>query len=947
MIALHPKLGQGIDYQDALKAVDPEAYAAPKLLACAERIAASPGCGHIVFCEPTAVHKWLVETLVARGVPRERIAVLNAIETKPADRIRIARQFNGIAAEPPKPGACGSGSSQRVEPTYDVLIANSVANEGLDAQTRTCALHHLDLPWTSSDLEQRNGRAIRQGNEHAAVRIYYYLSERSMDWYRYQLIQGKRAWLSAVLESQARDTSNPGAQQSLSDEEILMMISRNPEQTKRALENRRETLQAEARAKMAREASSLLIQASARFRDARDTTDADKAARLRAEGEDRLKDLRRIAVDAWPWAKWTAQVREVEVMVPSQESAPVFEGLRAQLPSGTFVEFGRILETDAGRQIGKRDLGSVTWDLLGADDVRRLALQPAALEAGETWPDEVSADYTAALLDHILRTLKLGASFADLQWRGASDAWFTRWWPHVERGVCEGLAGAAVPKDDDDVGYPLLAGDKLVLAHSEALRTGELLPPTMAGWRRFLELAPASGLKHHDLRQAALAWWDRRLPRGIITAAPGDPPESTQEAEPALPPETPPRIQKPIPPAFTDHVVRNFNAGPGFRLRLEHRGAQDRFVFAIAREAAGPDDAAASFDVSGSDITDARWLDPSVRPAQQRNLVERLERALADAALAEAAEDGETLPDTRSSLQPFIDALQRLGRASHCVDLPRTLDLSRTDPMRALATLLHDLAEPTSRTPEGLALQFEEAQLLATTEALRDPDVLAFRSVDEILDRVWGSLDKEVPLTKIHRRSGGLAVEPAAIGGDLGAQWVLVREEASDTRYRLRQVDVAVQACNSERCGITAATGELRAGQQVYRVDERRATFLRDLVDQVSDLERTLRDAPRLLADVRQLLFLAGALLDTRRCQGKEQAAALRAFEQAKHYHDLARRHLVAGKTAVAAERIHAAMRRIATAAAQIAEDCAAGQQHIAPVHLPVDDADAATLEEG
>jgi hypothetical protein len=97
---------------------------------------------------------------------------------------------------------------------------------------------------------------------------------------------------------------------------------------------------------------------------------------------------------------------------------------------------------------------------------------------------------------------------------------------------------------------------------------------------------------------------------------------------------------------------------------------------------------------------------------------------------------------------------------------------------------------------------------------------------------------------------------------------------------------------------------------------------------------------------VRHLLFLTGVLIDTQRCQGKEQAAALRAFEQAKGYHDAARRMLIEGKTAVAAERIHAAMRRIATAAAQIAQSCAAGQQDIVPAKLAVAPEDDADLEE-
>jgi hypothetical protein len=74
-------------------------------------VAASAGCGHIIFCEPTAVHLWMREVLVAHKVPRERIAILNAIETQSADRIRIAREFNGITAEPPAPGSCASGAA--------------------------------------------------------------------------------------------------------------------------------------------------------------------------------------------------------------------------------------------------------------------------------------------------------------------------------------------------------------------------------------------------------------------------------------------------------------------------------------------------------------------------------------------------------------------------------------------------------------------------------------------------------------------------------------------------------------------------------------------------------------------------------------------------------------------------------------------------------------------
>ncbi|MFY0531504.1 helicase-related protein [Nannocystis pusilla] len=52
-----------------------------------------------------------------------------------------------------------------------MVIANSVAYEGIDLQRRTCMIHHIDLPWTPADLQQRNGRAVRQGNKQRVVMV--------------------------------------------------------------------------------------------------------------------------------------------------------------------------------------------------------------------------------------------------------------------------------------------------------------------------------------------------------------------------------------------------------------------------------------------------------------------------------------------------------------------------------------------------------------------------------------------------------------------------------------------------------------------------------------------------------------------------------------------------------------------------------------------------------
>jgi superfamily II DNA or RNA helicase len=204
LVAVHPHLDEGHDWKTAATAgVEP---ASPKLEAMTRRVLANRTCGHIVFVDNVAAHRWVVQTLVKAGIPEARIAVLNA-ETAPAaaDRQRIAQQFNGA----PEEGAA---------PSYDVVVANAIAYEGIDLQTRTCAIHHLDLPWEPATLQQRNGRGVRQGNTLATIEIFYYFAKRSQDGLRFNLIQGKLGWMTELLKSQARDTNNPGAQMELGPE---------------------------------------------------------------------------------------------------------------------------------------------------------------------------------------------------------------------------------------------------------------------------------------------------------------------------------------------------------------------------------------------------------------------------------------------------------------------------------------------------------------------------------------------------------------------------------------------------------------------------------------------------------------------------------------------------------------------------------------------------------
>ena len=72
---------------------------------------------------------------------------------------------------------------------------------GTNVQDKIIALHNLDCPWTSANLIQRIGRAVRQGNENDVVKIFNYVTKRTFDAYMYQLIQQKQEFISQIMTS--------------------------------------------------------------------------------------------------------------------------------------------------------------------------------------------------------------------------------------------------------------------------------------------------------------------------------------------------------------------------------------------------------------------------------------------------------------------------------------------------------------------------------------------------------------------------------------------------------------------------------------------------------------------------------------------------------------------------------------------------------------------------
>ena len=100
---------------------------------------------------------------------------------------------------------------------------------GTNCQQKLIALHHLDCPWRPSDLQQREGRIIRQGNENPEVDIYSYVTEGTFDAYLYQLVESKQKFISQIMtrKSPVRSAEDVD-EQALSYAEIKALASGNP-----------------------------------------------------------------------------------------------------------------------------------------------------------------------------------------------------------------------------------------------------------------------------------------------------------------------------------------------------------------------------------------------------------------------------------------------------------------------------------------------------------------------------------------------------------------------------------------------------------------------------------------------------------------------------------------------------------------------------------------------
>ncbi len=176
----------------------------PKFAAVAANVKRESGCAHIVFCDYSEAYPRLIEALVKEGgVPRARIKVITG-KVPPGQRQAIAEAFNGAWDK--------QAGRWVTPPKYDIIIGGKAIEQGINLQERTCAIHHLTLPWEPATLQQRNGRGDRQGNREDTLKVRYYVAERSFDGYKLAMIYGKASWMQTLLDSKDSTANNPGAE---------------------------------------------------------------------------------------------------------------------------------------------------------------------------------------------------------------------------------------------------------------------------------------------------------------------------------------------------------------------------------------------------------------------------------------------------------------------------------------------------------------------------------------------------------------------------------------------------------------------------------------------------------------------------------------------------------------------------------------------------------------
>lgn len=171
----------------------------------------------LIFCDLStpkndgvfSVYNDIRKKLIERGIPENQVKFIHEADTDVKKKELFQKVRKGEVR-------VLLGSTQKM-------------GAGTNVQDRLIALHDIDCPWRPSDLEQRAGRIIRQGNSNPEVEIYRYVTEQTFDAYLYQLVEGKQKFASQIMTSKSPVRSADDIDETaLSYAEIKMLATGNP-----------------------------------------------------------------------------------------------------------------------------------------------------------------------------------------------------------------------------------------------------------------------------------------------------------------------------------------------------------------------------------------------------------------------------------------------------------------------------------------------------------------------------------------------------------------------------------------------------------------------------------------------------------------------------------------------------------------------------------------------
>ena len=151
----------------------------------------------------------LKRKLIEKGIPENEIAFIHEADTETKKKELFSKVRTG---------------------NVRILVGSTFKmGAGTNVQDRLVAIHHLDCPWRPSDLTQRNGRMIRQGNRNKKVHVYTYVTEGTFDAYLYQLVEQKQKFISQIMTSKTpMRTMEDIDEKALSYGEIKALATGNP-----------------------------------------------------------------------------------------------------------------------------------------------------------------------------------------------------------------------------------------------------------------------------------------------------------------------------------------------------------------------------------------------------------------------------------------------------------------------------------------------------------------------------------------------------------------------------------------------------------------------------------------------------------------------------------------------------------------------------------------------